>query len=216
MGEKRRSWRIGAVQAGVLAALLMVTGCSVHVHKSGTGEDKDVQIHTPFGGLQVHKDTGGASQLGLPEYPGAALSAGTDGNDKSVDLQMGFAAWQLHVQVANYATSDPEPRVEDFYRKALGRYGAVLRCRGNEPLGEPTRTAEGLTCSDDDAARKRVHISGDSDADLELKAGSEHRQHIVAFKRGGGPGTHFALIALTLPTGTGHEGKGTEQAGNEE
>ena len=173
-----------------------LAGCSVHVNKNGNGEDKDVSIHTPFGGMQVHKNKGGAEELGLPAYPGASLASDSGSDSKSVDVQLGFGDWRMHVQVANYSTSDPQAKVREFYRKAMARYGDVLTCQGNAPVGMPTRTAEGLTCADNDEARN-VHVA--RDASLELKAGSRRKQHIVAFDSRKQPGTQFALVALTVP-----------------
>ena len=183
-----------AISLGALAALVALAGCSVHVNKNGNGEDKDVSIHTPFGGVQVHKNKGVAADLGLPAYPGAIFAS--DENDKSVDVRLGFGEWQLRVQAANYTTDDPQAKVQEFYRKAMARYGEVLVCQGNAAVGTPTRTAEGLTCADN-GETKNVHVT--RDANLELKAGSQHKQHIVAFDDKKHPGTHFALVALTLP-----------------
>ncbi len=190
------------VLSGALVPLLLLAGCSVNVKKAGDGEDKDVSIHTPFGGLQVHKNGSGAADLGLPAYPGAVPSPDKSGNDKSVDMRVGFAQWQVHVQVVNYSTADSPAKVQEFYHTALGRYGAVLTCRGDETVGTPTRTGEGLTCRDHEGGKS---VNADTDAKFELKAGSERRQHIVAFEHPEQPGTHFALIALTLPAkGSGH------------
>ncbi len=197
-----------AVCVGALAGMAVLAGCSVHVNKGGgDGEDKDVRIHTPFGGLQVQKNHGGAADTGLPAYPGAVLEPDKSGDDKSVDVQVGFGKWQVRVQVANYSTADEQAKVQEFYKKALGRYGEVLTCQGDAAVGSPARTGQGLTCSDKDD-RGRVH-SGRGDRDLELKAGSESRQHIVAFDKKGRPGTHFSLIALTLPPKKG--GQGSEE-----
>ena len=192
-----------AITGAALAMTLLVSGCKVNVNKNSNGEDKDVSISTPFGGMQVHKGGAGAASMGLPAYPGATLTQGDDDNDKSVDLNMGFGKWQMHVQVANYLTSDSESKVQGFYANALHSYGAVITCRGDEPVGQPTKTAEGLTCSDDGGAHANVHVS--KDHDLELKAGSRHHQHIVALKNEDGSGTKFTLVELTLP-GSGSSG----------
>jgi hypothetical protein len=82
----------------------------------------------------------------------------------------------------------------------LQSYGAVIACRGDEPVGQPTKTADGLTCSDDGGAHANVHVGRDHD--LELKAGSKHHQHIVALKNEDGAGTKFTLVELTLPGGS--------------
>jgi hypothetical protein len=188
-----------AIAGAALAITLVTSGCKVDVNKNGNGEDKNVSISTPFGGMQVHKGAAGAASMGLPAYPGATLTQGDDDDDKSVDLHMGFGKWQMHVQVANYLTADSEAKVQAFYARALQSYGAVIACRGDEPVGQPTKTTEGLTCGDDGGAHANVHVGRDHD--LELKAGSKQHQHIVALKSENGAGTKFALVELALPGG---------------
>lgn len=198
-----------ALTAGVLLA-----GCSVRVNKNNNGEDKDVSIHTPFGGMEVRSKGGVAVDTGLPVYPGAVLDPGKNGKDKSVDLHMGFGPWQVKVQVASYITQDPNSKVQDFYKKAMAQYGKVLTCRGDQPVGTPTQTAEGLNCRDKDS-HSSVRTATSS-ADIELKAGSEQRQHIVAFDNKGEPGTHFALISLSLPPkDTGDKDTGSSNSSEE-
>ena len=203
IGSRRRRLNIAAA----LVAVSMLAGCSVHVHKNEYGEDKDVSIHTPFGGMQVHKGTDGVVDTGLPVYPGAVPETKKrTGDDKSVDLALGFGPFQMRVQVASYTSADPQEKVEAFYRKALASYGNVLLCRGNAAVGNPDRTEQGLTCSDKDHGQG---MNLGDDGELQLKAGSERKQHIVGFKKESEPGTHFALIALALPPGAG-----SSQAGN--
>ena len=207
--------RVAAVAAAGLVAVALA-GCSVNVRRGDAGKDKDVSVHTPFGGLQVHKDALSAAELGLPAYPGAvAVSDGDCGDhagknhdggdcgDKAVDLALGFAKWQFRVQVANYVTSDSRASVQQFYQKALARYGDVLVCQGDRTIGTPVRTGEGLRCQDEDGG-SNVHVT--PVGSLELKAGSERRQHIVAFNHLDGPGTHFSLVSLRLPVKGSEDG----------
>lgn len=176
------------------ASMLWVCGCRVQVDKNADGKDKNVKIDTPLGGLHVRAGDTNAADVGLPVYPGATITPDTDG-DKSADIHMGFGEWQLRVKVVNYLTSDAQDKVLDFYQKALGRYGNVIRCQGNSVVGTPTTTSEGLTCDEGDTHVQNVQISGD----LSLKAGSRHHQHIVAIDKKSGTGTHFALVELQLP-----------------
>jgi hypothetical protein len=118
---------------------------------------------------------------------------------------MGFGSWKLRVKVAHYATADHQDRVMAFYRNALGQYGSVIECAGSKPVGLPVSTSEGLTCSDSDSHSSEHGGPGD----LQLKAGSRHHQHLVLFKDGSGPETHFSLIALDLPHGFDNVQKGT-------
>lgn len=180
--------------AGVL---LSVSGCRLQVDKSKDGEDKNVKIDTPLGGLHVRAGDTAASDVGLPAYPGATIDPGKDG-DKSADVHLGFGKWQLRVKAVTYHTSDSQDKVLAFYQKALGRYGEVLQCNGNNPVGTPTRTHDGLTCDDSQESNK-VHVSNFKSDSLNLKAGSKHHQHIVSIKDSSSSGTRFSLVELQLP-----------------
>jgi len=183
-----------------MAMVFGLSGCRVHVDKDANGKEKTVQVDTPFGGLHVNTDQTTASDLGLPVYPGAEPVKGDD-NHESADVHMGFGEWQLRVKAVSYESIDSREKVEAFYKKALGRFGDVITCKGNEPVGTPAVTAEGLTCSDD-AKKDKVNIDNNSwEKDLELKAGSRRHQHIVGFEEQKKGQTHFALVALDLPAG---------------
>lgn len=185
-------WRILPFMALVL---LVISGCRIQVDKSKNGEDKNVKIDTPMGGLHVRTNQMTAADVGLPVYPGAQIVKG-DENDKPADVHIGFGKWQLRVKVVSYQTPDSQDQVLTFYRKSLGRYGDVIECNHNTPVGTPTSTREGLTC---DEHSKNVHV--DEGDDLSLRAGSKHHQHIVGFKKGSSGNTKFALVELQLPEG---------------
>jgi hypothetical protein len=181
-------------------SLLVVAGCRIQVDKAKNGEDKNVKIDTPMGGLHVRTNQMNAADVGLPVYPGAQPVAASKDNDdnKSVDIHMGFGKWQLRVKVLKYQTPDPQDKVLAFYRKALGRFGDVIECNGNTPVGTPTATHEGLTCSEH-SKNSNVH---ETDNGLSLRAGSPHHQHIVGIDKSSAAGkTQFALIELELPEG---------------
>jgi hypothetical protein len=191
----------------LLAALLVLVagaaGCRVHVDKGANGEDKTVQVDTPFGGVHVNTNQVSAADLGLPVYPGAE-QVKNDDKHKSADVHLGFGEWQLRVRAVSYETSDNKDQVAAFYKKALGRFGDVLTCEDKTPVGSPTVTQEGLTCADE-GKNSNVHIDNDdfgSKGDLELKAGSKRHQHIVGFEKPKDGKTIFALVALDLPAGT--------------
>ncbi len=103
--------------AGLFACLALaagVAGCRVHVEKSANGEDKNVQVDTPFGGIHVNTDQTTAADLGLPVYPGAEIVKDKE-NDKSADIHMGFGEWELRVKVVNYSSPDSQDKVTAFY-----------------------------------------------------------------------------------------------------
>jgi hypothetical protein len=194
--------KIAILTAG-LALTTWIAGCRVHVDKDADGKEKTVQVDTPFGGVHVNTDQTTAADLGLPVYPGAEVVRNDD-EHKSADVHLGFGEWQLRVRAVSYATSDPQDKVTAFYKKSLGRYGDVITCQGNAPVGTPVATAEGLTCADDknNANVKIDHHDYGTNADsLELKAGSKRHQHIVGFEEPKNGKTRFALVALDLPAG---------------
>ena len=195
----KRIW-IGWPAVGLaFAAGLM--GCRVHVDKDANGQEKTVQVDTPFGGVHVNTDVVKAGDLGLPEYPGAEPVQGDD-KHKSADVHLGFGEWQLRVRAVSYSTPDSEEKVTDFYKKALGRFGDVITCAGKSPVGTPTMTSEGLTCADDNKNVKVDNEDFTAHEKLQLKAGSMRHQHIVGFDEPRDGKTRFALVALDLPAGT--------------
>ena len=179
-----------------------VAGCRVQVDKDSNGQEKKVQVDTPFGGVHVNTDQTTAVDLGLPTYPGAEIVKGDD-KHKSADVHLGFGEWELRVRAVSYETSDSQDKVTDFYKKALGRFGDVITCQGNSPVGAPSTTHEGLTCTDDKDSHVQID-RGDyhmGKGDLELKAGSKRHQHIVGFESPRDGKTRFAMVALDLPAG---------------
>jgi hypothetical protein len=183
-----------------LALVAGMAGCRVQVDKGANGEDKNVQVDTPFGGVHINTDQTTAADLGLPDYPGAQ-QVKDDDKHKSADVRLGFGEWELRVRAVSYATSDTKEQVAAFYKKALGRYGNVITCVGNAPVGTPKTTTEGLSCEDE----KNGHVTVDQGdysvgkGNLELKAGSRRHQHIVGFEEPKDGKTRFALVALDLP-----------------
>ena len=185
----------------ILGTMLAAAGCHFQVQKGKNGEDQNVRIQTPLGGLNVRSNQTTAADLGLPVYPGAKV-ASDDQGDQSADVNIGFGPWQMHVEVVTYQTPDAQKKVIAFYKNALGRFGDVLTCQGDKAIGTPTVTREGLTCNEDKSSR--VHVGGvdvGDDNGFTLRAGSKHHQHIFALKSSGLE-TQFSLIELELPEST--------------
>lgn len=194
----------GLMAAGALC--LVMTGCfRVSVDKDANGKEKKVQIDTPFGGVHVDTDQTTAADMGLPVYPGASTITDEDGH-KSANVHLGFGDWQLRVKAVSYQTDDTQDKVLAFYKKALGRYGDVITCQGNSPMGTPAATSEGLTCADDNKHNNVQFNEKDLASGLQLKAGSKRHQHIVGFDKPKDGKTRFSLVLLDLPANLGNGG----------
>ena len=185
----------------VLLCLAALPGCRVQSNDSGKHDS--VKIDTPFGGLHVNTNKTTAADIGLPIYP-AATPVNDDGDNQSADVHMGFGQWQLRVKTAHYFSSDSRDKVESFYRNALKRYGTVIACQGNQPIGTPTQTAEGLTCQSNGksgSGSQGIAQVDTSEHGLVLKAGSPRHQHVVTLdnQKSGRTGTNFGLVVLDLP-----------------
>jgi hypothetical protein len=194
--------RIGRTAGFVagMALVVVLAGCRVQVDKGSNGEDKNVKVDTPFGGVHVNTNQTTAADLGLPAYPGAQTVADDD-KHKSADVHLGFGEWELRVRAVSYSTADKQEQVLAFYKKALGRYGDVITCQNKSAIGTPVATSEGLTCDEDHGANVQVD-QGDyslNKGSLELKAGSKRHQHIVGFESPKAGQTRFAMVALDLP-----------------
>jgi hypothetical protein len=185
------------IPVALLVATLMASGCNVR-QKSSNG-DKNVKIETPIGDIRIDTDESAlVSDIGLPIYPGA-IRIKKKADSGAGDVAMSFGGFHLRFKTLNYHTADSPEKVIAFYRQGLATYGDVIECSNNRPVGNPSKTREGLTCDND----KGSHIAASDvpgDANIELKAGSESHQHIVALERQP-DGTKFALVALQLPTG---------------
>jgi hypothetical protein len=181
----------------VLAACCFIlSGCRISDHKNGNSDN--VEIGTPFGSMHVKTNTSdsAATDTGITPYPGAAAYKGKDSDTDSADVNMSFGSFHLGVRAATYKTQDNQDSVIAFYKKDLARYGDVIECRGNNVIGQPSRTSQGLTC-DDESKHAGTHIHT-INAELQLRTGSPDHQHIVAISGKDG-GTKIGLVDITLP-----------------
>jgi hypothetical protein len=185
---------LGLLLAGGLTAMM---GCHVDAHKDGN--DDNVKIATPFGGMTVKTNEsvveGG---VGLSVYPGAVIvkKEKEKGHDSgAADVHLNFGSFHLGVKAISYKTPDSPEKVTDYYRNDMAKYGSVILCHGNKAVGMPDRTRDGLSCDRD----HNTHLQMDEDnVESQLRAGSKLHQHIVAIDKDG-TGTKIGLIALDLP-----------------
>ncbi len=168
-----------------LAVFLTLSfGCSINVKKQPNGEDKQVDINTLAGGIHVSKQAD-ASEVGLAVYPGARLKQkDSDGSDKSANVNISGFGFGLKVVALEYQSDDAPAKILDFYRDQLKKYGTVLECRtGNFNLNMKmgSHDSNQLTCD------------GSTGTNVELKAGRNDDQHIVAVKPDA-KGSSFSLV----------------------
>ena len=180
------------------AACALLAGCNVSQSSHG-GHGDNVRVSTPFGSMHIKTDNdANVIGIGLSAYPGAVPVKENDGKkNDAADINLNFGDFHLGVKAASFQTSDSPDKVEAFYRKDMAHYGDVLECRGDKAVGQPARTAEGLTCSDD-LNRHEIHVSENGN-EIELRAGSPGHMHIVGLQPRDG-GTKIGLVALDLPT----------------
>src|SRR5271166_1757085 len=118
------------VALGVVAlAAVLLPGCSVNVKKEQNGEDKQVDITTPVGGIHVSKDAS-AGDVGLAVYPGARLKQkDSSGDDKSANVNISGFGFGVRVVALEYESDDSPAKLVAFYRDQLKKYGSnILEC----------------------------------------------------------------------------------------
>lgn len=167
-------------------AVLLLPACSVNVKKERTGEDKQVDINTPVGGIHVSKDAD-AADVGLAIYAGARLKQKeSDGSDKSANVNISGFGYGLKVVALEYQSDDPPAKVLAFYKDQLKKYGDVLECH-----------TTGLNVNADvkrhDGSSHELTCEGESGSNTELKAGTKENQHIVEVEPEG-KGSSFSLV----------------------
>ena len=182
----------GIVFATALAAALMtaLTACKIHVNKSENGEDKNVDIQTPLGGIQVNKDVN-ARDTGLSIYPGAhEKPKSSSGNGGQANVNISSEYFGLKVVVAEFLSDDPPEKVISYYRDQLKKYGGVLECHTKKHKDGPN-----VEMNHKKGGDNKLTCEEDGGPTVELKVGTEDNQHIVSVApQDGGKGSDFALV----------------------
>jgi hypothetical protein len=150
--------------------------------------DKHLDIQSSAANLHVGND-GDARETGLPLYPGARLKHDEENKDRA-NLGLFTSAFGIKLVVVHYDSDDSPAKVLAFYRDKLKKYGKVLECRSSGEGGDVhVNDGEG-----DSPDSKELKCDGDnSGKDIELKAGTEDNQRIVAIKPESN-GSSFALV----------------------
>jgi hypothetical protein len=171
----------------ITAALLLLGACSVNVKKDNNGQDKNVDINTPFGGIHVNNNAD-VRDTGLPVYPGARVKPKNgDHDEKSANVELSTGDYGLKVVAVEYLTDDAPAKVIAYYQDQLKRYGKVLQCHSSHGNNFSYNSdSEDLKCE------------GDSHGETtELKAGTKGNQHVVAINPED-KGSSFALVYVRM------------------
>ena len=185
MPNKVQSIFACALGLAVLSAFFL-PACSVNVKKERNGEDKQVDINTPVGGIHVSKDAN-VGDVGLAVYPGARLKQGdSNGNDKSANVNISSFGFGLKVVALEYQSDDSPAKLIAYYKDELKKYGKVLECHTSHFEVNPDM-------KDSDHGSHELTCEGSSGNNVELKVGTKENQHIVAVEPDG-KGSSFSLV----------------------
>jgi hypothetical protein len=178
---------IGTLALGLVTlAALLLPACSVNVKKEQNGEDKQVDITTPVGGIHVSKGAN-VADVGLAVYPGARLKPDdSDGNDKSANVNISSFGFGLRVVALEYRSDDSPAKLIAYYKDELKKYGKVLECHTSHFEVNPD-----IKGSDHES--RELTCDGSSGNNVELKVGTKENQHIVAIEPDG-KGSSFSLV----------------------
>src|SRR5215469_2161588 len=113
--------------ASIAAAILLLSACSVNVRKDQNGQDKQVDISSPVGGIHVSKGVN-PEDVGIALYPGATLKEKGNGENKSANVNLSSFGFGLKVVALEYESNDSPEKVIAFYKDQLKRSGNVLVC----------------------------------------------------------------------------------------
>ena len=165
-----------------MAAVIITTACSINVKKNEQGQDKNVDINTPFGGIHVN---GGADvrDTGLPVYAGARLKKKDDsGDEKSANVNISTSAFGVKVVAVEYESDEAPNKLIVYYKSALKKYGNVLECHTEGGHDNYEGDSDELKCEGNNRG-----------STVELKVGTKSNQHLVEIKPQG-KGSDFALV----------------------
>ena len=180
---------------GSAMMLLLLAACSINVKKEKNGDDKQVDISTPVGGIHVSKGVN-PEELGVPIYPGARLKEKDSGDDKSANVNISGFGYGLKVVALEYESDDAPSKVVAYYKDQLKRFGSVLQCHTSS-----LHVNAGIKKHDEDS--HELTCEGENGTDIELKVGTQENQHIVAVEPQGS-GSSFSLVYVRT------HGKGAE------
>jgi hypothetical protein len=165
----------------IAAAVTIASACSVNVKKDENGQDKNVDINTPFGGIHVNNNAD-VRDTGLSVYSGARPKKKDDsGDEKSANVNISSSFGGVKVVAVEYESDDAPSKIIKYYKNELKKYGNVLECHSEGEDYNYQSDSDVLSCG------------GSKGQTIELKVGTKSDQHIVSVKSQG-KGSDFALV----------------------
>lgn len=170
---------------GVVALVFVLGGC--RINEKHDGENKKVDIQTPFGDMKVNTNAD-VRDTGLPVYPGARPKPGDEHNRNSANVNLNTSMFGLKVVAMTYLSDDSPDKILSYYGGEMKKYGDVITCKGGDVGNVKIKSKSGedsdaLTCDKDDHGSDTV----------ELKVGAKSKQRVVAVKPSG-KGSEFSLV----------------------
>jgi hypothetical protein len=160
--------------------------------QDSSSHNDNFDVHSSVGDLHVGSDAD-ARKIGLPLYPGARPKADKDhdGDSNQANLSLFTESFGFKLVVASYDSDDAPPKILDFYRDKLKKYGKVLECHTQKHGGD-------AQVHDDKDHGNQLRCDGDNSGPVtELKAGMEDDQHLVAVEpHDSGKGSTLTLLYI--------------------
>jgi hypothetical protein len=179
------------------AAVVLLSGCNMKVKEEGKDGNKNVSISSSLGDLKVRTDEVNPSDTGLSVYPGSRLKPNEDKNhDNKANVDINTPWFGVKVVALTYESdADPE-KVWGYYRDEMTKkWGKPLECRPGSPdWNKKKEGKDDLVCRE--GSKHGVNIDADT-SEMQLKIGSEDKQHVVAVKKVGGK-TQYSLVYVTV------------------
>jgi hypothetical protein len=172
----------------ILVAVFALSACNINVKKNEQGQDKNVDIKTPFG--EIHVDKGAdVKDTGLPVYAGARVKQknDSDNDEKNANVNISTSAFGLRVVAVEYESDDSPSKLVAYYKDQLKKYGAVLECH---------TTGHNYSYNNDSHSNE-LKCEGNTGNNIELKAGTKNNQHIVSIEPRD-KGSDFALVYVRI------------------
>ena len=159
----------------------LLSTCAIAQEHKSNDEKHTFRLETDSSRYGFTTDSLDMKRLGVDVYPGAKIAKDGNNDGKGATLSFEWGRDSAHLYVQKFVTSDSADQVVAFYRKQLAKYGPVVECREGKAVAAVTSE---LKCE-----------GGKDHSGIELKSGTEQKQHIVGVTPKDGQ-TEFGVVYL--------------------